>query len=154
MCGCVRILFAGAHSGARYCRGDQGFLNAYYPDFINSHLFNPDADYNETSHKSMLLPTAYNADIGLYVVNSNRWLLSGRLKVIHFTFGPFKPWKWWAGWLVEEQTRWNVRFQSHGHMVMNNCTCRRSCDPSKSMCTLFRGTVFTLARQQHGRESS
>lgn len=57
----------------------------------------------------MLLPTRYNADIGLYVFNSNRWLLSGDLKVVHYTLGPFKPWDWWCGWLVVEQARWEVR---------------------------------------------
>lgn len=60
----------------------------------------------------MMLPTRYNADIGLYVFNSNRWLLEGQLKVVHYTLGNFKPWSWWCGWLIEEQARWNVRARS------------------------------------------
>jgi hypothetical protein len=60
----------------------------------------------------MMLPSRYNADIGLYVFNSNRWLLEGQLKVVHYTLGSFKPWSWWCGWLIEEQVRWNVRSPS------------------------------------------
>ena len=92
-----------------YCRGDQGFLNAYFNDFASSPVFDPDKDYPEDAYKSMMLPSRYNADIGLYVFNSNRWLLEGQLKVVHYTMGSFKPWFWWCGWLIEEQARWNVR---------------------------------------------
>ena len=108
---------ASCHPDQHVCRGDQGFLNAYWPKFIDSALFDPEADYNDTELASMLLPTRYNADIGLYVVNSNRWLLGGKLKVVHYTFGGFKPWDWWCGWLIEEQTRWNVRICACSHML-------------------------------------
>lgn len=72
-------------------------------------VFDPEADYKADSHKYMRLPTRYNADIGLYVFNSNRWQVDGSLKVVHYTLGSFKPWDWWCGWLIEEQARWNVR---------------------------------------------
>lgn len=57
----------------------------------------------------MMLPTRYNADIGLYVFNSNHWSVDGALKIVHYTLASFKPWSWWCGWLIEEQARWNVR---------------------------------------------
>ena len=91
------------------CRGDQGFLNAYFKGFIDGPLFDPSEDYTTSTAKYMRLPTRYNADIGLYVLNSNRWLLDGDLKLIHYTLGAFKPWDWWCGWLIEEQSRWAVR---------------------------------------------
>ena len=57
----------------------------------------------------MRLPTTYNADVGLFVVGSNRWMLPrDTLYVIHFTLGPFKPWVWWSGWLVRENPAWEV----------------------------------------------
>lgn len=98
-------------------------MNAYYPNLINSPIFDPTAEYNESSHTSMLLPTRYNADIGLYIVNSNRWLLGGRLKVVHYTFGAFKPWDWWCGWLIEEQSRWNVRTLFSHMLILSSATC-------------------------------
>lgn len=91
------------------CRGDQGFLNEFFRDFASSPVFDPNKEYQPDEHKSMMLPTRFNADIGLYVFNSNRWLLEGQLKVVHYTLGSFKPWSWWCGWLIEEQVRWNVR---------------------------------------------
>jgi hypothetical protein len=94
------------------CRGDQGFLNEHFSDFASSPVYDPSKEYSENDHKSMMLPTNYNADIGLYVFNSNRWLLKGQLKVVHYTLGSFKPWSWWCGWLIEEQVRWSVCFPS------------------------------------------
>lgn len=54
----------------------------------------------------MRLPTRYNADIGLYIVNSNRWNLGTSIAVIHYTLGAFKPWQWWSQWLIKENRRW------------------------------------------------
>jgi hypothetical protein len=106
-------------------RGDQGFLNEYFKDFASAAVFDPSLDYSPNAHHYMMLPTRYNADIGLYVFNSNRWLLEGPLKVIHYTLGSFKPWAWWCGWLVEEQARWNVRL-AHFQMTFVSCGSRQS----------------------------
>ena len=44
----------------------------------------------------------YNADIGLYVVNSNRWMVPREdIHVMHYTLGAnLKPWNWWTGWVT------------------------------------------------------
>jgi hypothetical protein len=137
-----------------FCSGDQGFLNAYYPDFISNPLFDPKVDYRGKKIKSMLLPTRYNADIGLYIANSNRWMLTGELKVMHFTLGSFKPWDWWCGWLIKEQARWHVRSSSSRSSaihpstplkaqknarlsLLNLCkSCRASLSPLASVCEI------------------
>ena len=60
------------------CRsGDQGFLNSYFADLPAAPLFDPQrdatsADGGLTSNAAprvLRLPTAYNADVGLYVLN-------------------------------------------------------------------------------------
>jgi hypothetical protein len=99
------------------CRGDQGFLNEYFSGFASSPVFDPKMSYGASQHDSMMLPTRYNADIGLYVFNSNRWLVEPPIKVIHYTLGSFKPWSWWCGWLIEEQARWNVRPITEQHLA-------------------------------------
>ncbi|GIL91396.1 hypothetical protein Vretifemale_19012 [Volvox reticuliferus] len=115
-----------------YTGGDQGFLNSYFPSFAHAPLFDPDTPYTPDQYKAtagtdfesalqlelqhqqrgqqyMRLPTTFNADIGLYVVASNRWMLPrSSLYVIHFTLGPFKPWVWWSGWLVRENPAWQA----------------------------------------------
>lgn len=49
--------------------GDQGFLNSYFPNFANAHLFDPDASPESRPAASMeRLSTLYNADVGLYML--------------------------------------------------------------------------------------
>ncbi|GIL59457.1 hypothetical protein Vafri_14145 [Volvox africanus] len=92
-----------------YTGGDQGFLNSYFPSFAHAPLFDPDTPYTPDQYKYMRLPTTFNADVGLYVVGSNRWMLPrSSLYIIHFTLGPFKPWVWWSGWLVRENPAWQA----------------------------------------------
>ncbi|KAG2446293.1 hypothetical protein HXX76_000882 [Chlamydomonas incerta] len=92
-----------------YTGGDQGFLNSYFSGFAHSPLFDPETPYTPDQYKYMRLPTTYNADVGLFVVGSNRWMLPREsLYVIHFTLGPFKPWVWWSGWLVRENPAWEA----------------------------------------------
>lgn len=108
----------------RVCRGDQGFLNEYFKDFASGPMFDPTATYGPEDHRYMMLPTRYNADIGLYVLNSNHWSLEGPLKIVHYTLASFKPWSWWCGWLIEEQSRWNVSSGTHWlTLSLRNC-CR------------------------------
>lgn len=60
------------HSPSR--RGDQGFLNSYFEGFASAPVFDPGLDEASTAQlKYMRLPTRYNADIGLYVINGNKW---------------------------------------------------------------------------------
>jgi hypothetical protein len=103
-----------------YTGGDQGFLNEYFPEFANSPLFDPSASSGNTfsseqqqnpwkdSKGRMLarLPTIYNADLGLYVANSNRWMLPREsIGVLHYTLGTFKPWQWYSSWILSENGR-------------------------------------------------
>ena len=56
------------------CRGDQGFLNSYFYGFAEAPMFDPRRDYGGGSAPSVLrLPTRYNADLGLYIINGNKW---------------------------------------------------------------------------------
>ena len=55
-------------------RGDQGFLNSYFQGFASAPVFEPGLDDAAVaSQRYMRLPTQYNADIGLYVINGNKW---------------------------------------------------------------------------------
>lgn len=89
-----------------YTGGDQGFFAEYYPDFADSLLFKGAQEYpNGTQY--MRLPTGYNADLGLYVVNNGKWSIpEEQLAVVHYTLGGFKPWDWWTTWVVDEAWRW------------------------------------------------
>jgi len=103
-------------------RGDQGFLNEYFEGFVNAYLFDPndipsDAKVGfalspcriQLPSQMMRLETGYNADIGLYILNSNRWMIpKERLKIVHYTLGPFKPWNWWTGWVISDLKAWQV----------------------------------------------
>ncbi|KAI5073588.1 hypothetical protein GOP47_0011601 [Adiantum capillus-veneris] len=93
-----------------YTGGDQGFLNSYYSDFPNAHLFNPDLSEEERRSRPPpameRLSTLYNADVGLYML-ANKWMVDeAELRVIHYTLGPLKPWDWWTFWLLEPVRFW------------------------------------------------
>ena len=55
--------------------GDQGFLNSYFADLPAAPLFDPQRNATSAGGGSaaaprvLRLPTAYNADVGLYVLN-------------------------------------------------------------------------------------
>lgn len=82
-----------------YTGGDQGFLNAYLKDFARAPMFYPErgrllnSDVKGTLGVLTMgrLPTQYNADLGLFVLNRNRWAID-TVSVIHYTLGPVKPW--------------------------------------------------------------
>ncbi|KAH6555007.1 hypothetical protein KP509_07G088900 [Ceratopteris richardii] len=93
-----------------YTGGDQGFLNSYYADFPNAHLFNPELSKEERKGRPLpsmeRLSTLYNADVGLYML-ANKWMVNeDELRVIHYTLGPLKPWDWWTFWLLEPVRYW------------------------------------------------
>ena len=52
--------------------GDQGFLNSYYSDFPNAHVFEPDLSSDAKNSipvpEMQRLSTLYNADVGLYML--------------------------------------------------------------------------------------
>ncbi|KAJ6384246.1 hypothetical protein OIU78_027536 [Salix suchowensis] len=93
-----------------YTGGDQGFLNSYYAEFPNAHVFQPDLP--EEVRKTRPVPdmerlsTLYNADVGLYML-ANKWMVDeNELRVIHYTLGPLKPWDWWTSWLLKPVDVW------------------------------------------------
>lgn len=103
-----------------YTGGDQGFLNEYFSEFPSSPLFDPSASFGKTfsnvqqqnpwkdskGRTLARLPTIYNADLGLYVANSNRWMLPrDKIGVIHYTLATFKPWQWYSSWILSENGR-------------------------------------------------
>lgn len=63
--------------------GDQGFLNSYYAEFPNAHVFQPDLP--EEVRKTRPVPdmerlsTLYNADVGLYML-ANKVLCEQRIR--------------------------------------------------------------------------
>ncbi|XP_056168697.1 inositol phosphorylceramide glucuronosyltransferase 1-like [Syzygium oleosum] len=99
-----------------YTGGGQGFLNSYYSDFANAHLFEPNLSPEVLKSRPVpemeRLSTLYNADVGLYML-ANKWMVDeSELRVIHYTLGPLKPWDWWTSWLLKPVDVWlNVREQ-------------------------------------------
>lgn len=97
-----------------YTGGDQGFLNSYYSDFPNAHVFDPSVSVEVLNSrpppKMERLSTLYNADVGLYML-ANKWMVDeSELRVIHYTLGPLKPWDWWTSWLLKPVDVWqNIR---------------------------------------------
>ncbi|KAF2306976.1 hypothetical protein GH714_022974 [Hevea brasiliensis] len=55
-----------------YTGGDQGFLNSYYSDFPNAHVFQPNLPQEVLNSRPVpameRLSTLYNADVGLYML--------------------------------------------------------------------------------------
>ncbi|RYQ91037.1 hypothetical protein Ahy_B09g096909 isoform B [Arachis hypogaea] len=93
-----------------YTGGDQGFLNSYYLEFPNAHVFEPNMPSESLNNRKVpemeRLSTVYNADVGLYML-ANKWMVDeNELRVIHYTLGPIKPWDWWASWLVKPVDVW------------------------------------------------
>ncbi|KAJ4833365.1 Inositol phosphorylceramide glucuronosyltransferase 1 [Turnera subulata] len=99
-----------------YTGGDQGFLNSYYSDFPNAHVFQPNLPKEVLDNRPVpqmeRLSTLYNADVGLYML-ANKWMVDeSELRVIHYTLGPLKPWDWWTSWLLKPVDVWqNARKQ-------------------------------------------
>ncbi|XP_052110675.1 inositol phosphorylceramide glucuronosyltransferase 1 isoform X1 [Arachis duranensis] len=111
-----------------YTGGDQGFLNSYYSEFPNAHVFEPNMPSESLNNRKVpemeRLSTVYNADVGLYMLANKvleyshlitvkyiQWMVDeNELRVIHYTLGPIKPWDWWASWLVKPVDVWqNIR---------------------------------------------
>lgn len=113
-----------------YTGGDQGFVDNFFSDFASAPVFRPhlvvdDPEANAVKERvgkglqgpygveMLRLPAEYNADVGLYLFNSERWSIpESKLRVVHFTLGPIKPWNWWSSWLLKPGAQWQY-FRSH-----------------------------------------
>mmetsp|Transcript_798 Transcript_798/g.4990 ORF Transcript_798/g.4990 Transcript_798/m.4990 type:complete len:480 (-) Transcript_798:529-1968(-) len=107
-----------------YDGADQGFLNEYFGQLVEAPLFHGAAMLDNNDSKSHTcyqsfclqlerLPAQYNADVGLFLLNSEKWNFSP-VSILHFTLGPVKPWDWWSTWLVKPATTWQIlRLQLH-----------------------------------------
>lgn len=113
-----------------YTGGDQGFVDNFFADFASAPVFQPEQVVDDPQANAMKervgkglkgpmgvemlrLPAEYNADVGLYLFNSERWSIpESKLRVIHFTLGPIKPWNWWSSWLLKPGAQWQY-FRSH-----------------------------------------
>eukprot|EP00887_Chlorella_sp_A99_P006489 scaffold3.g6489.t1 len=89
-----------------YTGGDQGFLNEYFSEFPAAPFFDPRGGQALSAAAPAgarggprgalrlgRLPTAYNADLGLFITNSGRWAVRGgadEIRVLHYTLGTFK----------------------------------------------------------------
>ncbi|TYI02647.1 hypothetical protein ES332_A11G282600v1 [Gossypium tomentosum] len=88
----------------------KGFLNSYYSDFPNAHVFDPNIPQEVLKVRPVpemeRLSTLYNADVGLYML-ANKWMVDeSELRVIHYKLGPLKPWDWWTFWLLKPVDVW------------------------------------------------
>ncbi|KAH7675965.1 Protein T10B10.8, partial [Aphelenchoides avenae] len=79
-----------AHTLESYDGGDQGFLNSFFWQVKYAPMFAPNITWHE---RILRLSSAYNYDVGMYYLR-NRQLV--KPKIIHYTLGPLKPWKWWS----------------------------------------------------------
>lgn len=102
-----------------YTGGDQGFLNEYFSELPGAPIYDPESgktlsqtfpSWKDASGRRLArLSTMYNADLGLFIANSNRWMIPvDRIAVIHYTLGLFKPWQWYSSWILGENgEKWN-----------------------------------------------
>ncbi|KAK9813431.1 hypothetical protein WJX73_008648 [Symbiochloris irregularis] len=110
-----------------YTGGDQGFLNSFFPAFAAAPMFDPETTAaSAIGEPSSLhrLPTACNADLGLYMIGGHSWTIPrSSIRVMHFTLGPIKPWQWWAAWIADECATWQyTRSQLHLRDVSRGIT--------------------------------
>ena len=83
---------------------DQTLLNYYFRQLKYASLFDPDTP---SPHAELMrLPAGYNSDVGIYYINSGWTFPAQTVKVLHYTLGPVKPWKWWTYPLFELNWKW------------------------------------------------
>ena len=85
--------------------GDQIVLNQYFKNLKKATMFDPDV--NENQELPMRLSAGYNADIGIYYLNSGWSIPSKDLKIIHYTMGIVKPMFWWTYPLFDLNWKWD-----------------------------------------------
>lgn len=96
-----------------YQNDDQYLLNLYYRTLCYAHMFNAsDGIYHE---EPMRLYPGYNPEMLNYYY-FGRWTFADpekHLKIIHYTFGPVKPWRWWTYSVFDLNWRWaDLRWSS------------------------------------------
>ncbi len=110
-----------AHSPS-YTGGDQGFLNYAFWNVNECPYFDPKVAQDESrSHqgraKCFRLPSRYNGDVGLHALRGSSWILDPEGQetpsIVHFTLGPFKPWKWWSHPFLPEASEWWSVYSAH-----------------------------------------
>lgn len=140
-----------------YTGGDQGFLNEFFSNFSNSPFFDPlkgillskaypRAKDGHGIHLARI-PTLYNADLGLYILNSNRWTVpESEIGVIHYTLATFKPWDWWSSWILgTHSTIWQgLRRQLSVHPIGPNAPALRSLMNKRVFFGLLLPWVFAF----------
>ncbi len=89
-----------------YNGADQGFLNKYFITLQSTGMFDP---FKPSKHNDSLLrlPSVYNGDIGTYSLGSH-WVRSiTTFKVVHYSLGRMKPWKWWSHMFFDIVWKWD-----------------------------------------------
>uniref|UniRef100_A0A1I7YXJ0 Glyco_trans_2-like domain-containing protein n=1 Tax=Steinernema glaseri TaxID=37863 RepID=A0A1I7YXJ0_9BILA len=93
-----------------YDGGDQGFLNSYFAELKLAPMFDGNSTQDQTSARLLRLPAEYNFDVGVYYLEG-RMLLEPR--VLHFTMGLLKPWRWWTLPFLDLSFKWTDIRSSH-----------------------------------------
>jgi hypothetical protein len=101
-----------------YDGGDQGFFNSYFWQVKYAPMFSGNLT---RSDRILRLSAAYNYDVGMYYLR-NRALVEP--KIMHYTLGPLKPWKWWSYPIFDLNWKWlAMRNEMHLHYAPPNYTC-------------------------------
>jgi hypothetical protein len=131
--------------------GDQGFLQSYIPSFASAPLWVPGSRLDAAAPISQLarMPTAYNADVGLFVLNANRWPLPAeQLAVLHFTLGPIKPWQWMAPWLISAADTWQeARREAQPGVLGRSTTPSRQLAEAAMLVALAPAVAYVICRR-------
>ena len=93
---------------------DQHLLNVYYRSLCYARMFNAsDHIYHD---EPLRLHSGYNPDTSIYYFWSGWKLINEKqVKIIHYTLGPVKPWKWWAYSIFDLNWRWIALKESLDH---------------------------------------
>lgn len=131
--------------------GDQGFLQSYFPDFASAPLWVPGSTPAAAQPIGQLarLPTAFNADVGLFVLNANRWPIPAeQLAVLHFTLGPIKPWQWMAPWLISAADTWQeARREAQPGVLGRSTTPTRQLAEAVMLVALAPAVAYATCRR-------
>ena len=101
------VLSVNAAIGIGHTWSDQNLLNKFYNSVYGlkyARMFDKrDPTYHE---EPMRLPAGYNMDVGMYVANGLWNLPISERYILHYTFGPVKPNKWWSYPLFDINSKW------------------------------------------------
>jgi len=105
-----------------YTGGDQGFLNTYYQDYAACPYFEPmkQIGLGSDGSKCRRLPHRYNGDWPIAMLNGKLEMVRTRnsmqeefgefrrSRIMHFTFGGFKPWDWYSAAIFPFTHHWTI----------------------------------------------